>query len=138
MRAALEGRAGELFAANATDEQIARLSDVADRMADAARAEPPEVTLGSVAEFYQVLFDGSCNRVCAQFIQSLNSRISMFRRMSIASHGRSEAMMDEVENMVSAARARDAGRLKQACIEHVEAAGRAAVSQLAAQVQQAG
>jgi DNA-binding GntR family transcriptional regulator len=130
VRAALEGLAGELFAANATDQQIAELRAIAARMAEAARDDPPDVTLEVVSEFYQVLFDGSQNKVCAHFIQSLNSRISMFRRMSIASRGRSVAMMDEIARIVAAAVARDAEALKRACIAHVEAAGTAAMSQL--------
>ncbi len=130
VRAALEGLAGELFARNATDQHMAQLEDIAGRMATAARESTVEVTLNIVAEFYQILFDGSCNQVCAQFVQSLNSRISMFRRMSISSDGRSEAMMDEIEKIVAAALARDAEGLKKACIAHVEAAGAAAMSQL--------
>ncbi len=137
VRAALEGLAGELFAVNATDHHVSQLGLVAERMAEAARNSPPDVTLGIIAEFYQVLFEGSRNQVCAQFIESLNSRISMFRRMSIASQGRPVAMMQEIEEIVRAAVARDAERLKQACIAHVEAASAAAISQLAASAEEA-
>ena len=132
VRAALEGLAGELFAVNASDQHIARLREIAATMAQAVRESTLEVTLGTITEFYQVLFDGSRNQVCAQFIQSLNSRISMFRRMSIASEGRYEAMMKEIDDIVSAAFARDAEGLKRACIAHVEAAGAAVMSQLKA------
>ena len=138
VRAALEGLAGELFAAKASDQQIAELRRASERMADAVRAGQAGATLEIVAEFYKVLFDGSDNRVCAQFLQSLNSRISMLRRLSIASAGRSVAMLAEVDAIVDAAVRRDADALKRACIAHVEAACAAAMSQLAAEAEEAG
>lgn len=132
VRAALEGLAGALFAANATDRQIEDLRNAAQRMSEASLAGQADATLAIVAEFYQVLFEGSGNRVCAQFLGSLNSRIAMWRRLSIASAGRSVAMMEEVDRIVRAAVERDADELKQACIAHVEAAGAAAMHQLTA------
>ena len=132
VRAALEGLAGELFATNASDRHIQDLRQAADEMAVAAGTGEPETTLGIVAKFYQVLFDGSQNQVCAQFIQSLNTRIYMFRRMSLASEGRTGAMMKEVEDIVAAATARDAEGLKRACIAHVEGACAAVMRQMSA------
>ena len=130
VRSALEGLVGELFATHASDDEIAELRRIARLMADAARRDRPEVTLAIVADFYKVLFDGARNQVCAQFIQSLNARISMFRRLSLASEGRAETMMIEVENIVDAAAARDPDALRRACIEHVEGACSAVMRQL--------
>lgn len=135
VRAALEGLVGELFALNASDEHIAELSAIAETMAQAAQHDRPETTLEIVAKFYRVLFDGANNQVCAQFIQSLNARISMFRRLSLASDGRAETMMREVGEVVNAARRRDAQALKTACIEHVEGACAAVMSQLDSKVE---
>ena len=132
VRAALEGLAGELFATNATDRHIRDLRDAAEEMAAAAVAGEPETTLAIVAKFYQVLFEGSQNQVCAQFIQSLNTRIYMFRRMSLSSEGRIETMMKEVEDIVAAATKRDAEGLKRACIAHVEGACSAVMRQMSA------
>jgi len=132
VRAALEGLAGELFATNATDRHIQDLRDAAEEMAVAARAGEPETTLAIVAKFYQVLFEGSQNQVCAQFIQSLNTRIYMFRRMSLSSEGRTVTMMKEVEDIVAAATKRDAEGLKRACIAHVEGACSAVMRQMSA------
>lgn len=136
VRAALEGLAGELFATNATDRQIQDLRDAADEMAVAAVTGEPEATLGIVAKFYQVLFGGSQNQVCAQFIDSLNTRIYMFRRMSLSSEGRTEAMMKEVEDIVAAATLRDAEGLKRACIAHVEGACAAVMRQMSADAEE--
>lgn len=132
VRASLEGLAGELFAANASDAHIDALCQAADEMESAVRTGDPETTLGYINKFYQVLFDGSHNQVCAQFIQLLNTRISNFRRMTLSHGSRSEAMMKEVGDIVDAAIARDATRLKQACIAHVQGACAALMPQLTA------
>lgn len=130
VRAVLEGLVGELFAANATGQHIEDLRQAAEEMAISAHRDDVRATLVIVAKFYQVLFDGSGNRVCAQFIQSLNTRIYTFRRMSIASKGRADDMMKEVERIVDAATRRDGDALRNACIAHVEAACTAVMRQM--------
>ena len=130
VRAALEGLAGELFATNAADRQIAELKRTAEEMQVAATKNVPTTTLRIISKFYEVLFEGADNQVCAQFIQSLNARISMFRRMTLSTRSRNEPMMAEIEEIVAAATARDPARLKQACIAHVDGAYEAVMSQL--------
>jgi DNA-binding GntR family transcriptional regulator len=130
VRASLEGLAGELFAQHATDKQIDDLRKATRKMARLSNTKNPAAILKVVEQFYQIIFDGAQNPVCTQFVQSLNTRISMFRHMSIASEGRHSVMMDEVNNIMDAADERDADKLKQACIAHVEGACQAALSQL--------
>jgi DNA-binding GntR family transcriptional regulator len=132
VRAALEGLVGGLFAANATARHIEDLRQVAEEMSVSAHKDDAKTVLDIVAKFYQVLFDGSGNQICAQFIQSLNTRIYTFRRMSLASEGRADAMMKEVERIVDAATRRDGDALGKACIAHVEAAGAAVMRQMSA------
>jgi len=131
VRAVLEGLVGELFARQASDEQIEELSRLAVEMDRVSRKRDPTTTLEVVAKFYRVLFEGANNSVCEQFIGSLTSRIAMFRRLSLDSDGRRDTMMAEVEQIVAAARARDPGALKQACINHVNGACSAVMKQLA-------
>ena len=132
VRAVLEGLVGGLFAASATDQDIEDLRQVAEEMAISAHKDDAKVVLEIVAKFYQVLFNGSGNQICAQIIQSLNTRIYTFRRMSLASEGRADAMMKEVERIVDAATRRDGDALGKACFAHVEAAGAAVMSQMPA------
>ncbi len=132
VRAVLEGLVGGLFAASATDQDIEDLRQVAEEMAISAHKDDAKVVLEIVAKFYQVLFKGSGNQICAQIIQSLNTRIYTFRRMSLASEGRTDAMMKEVERIVDAATRRDGDALGKACFAHVEAAGAAVMSQMPA------
>lgn len=132
VRAVLEGLVGEEFARHASDAHLAELKRLGREMAASARRDAPEATLAIISAFYDVLFAGCGNRVCAQILQSLNTRISIFRRLSLSSKGRPKAMIREVEAIVSAAVARDEAAMRQACIGHVEGACRAVLSQLAA------
>lgn len=132
VRAVLEGLVGEEFARFATAGQVSELKRLGKEMAASARRDPPETTLGIISAFYAVLFAGSGNTVCAQILKSLNTRISIFRRLSLSSKGRPKAMIREVEAIVAAAVARDGAAMKDACIRHVDAACRAVLAQLEA------
>ncbi len=131
VRSSLEGLAGELFARHATDEHIRNLRKTAEEMADAVARDHSEATLIEIIErFYEVLLDGSQSKVCAQFIRSLNTRISMFRRVGLNDAERRSGMMNDIDEIVRAAEERNAGALKQACIRHVERAGAIVMQQL--------
>lgn len=132
VRAVLEGLVGEEFARHARPEHLAELRRLGKEMAASARRDPPEATLAIITDFYAVLFSGSGNKVCAQILQSLNTRISIFRRLSLSSKGRPRAMIREVEAIVAAAVARDEAAMKDACIRHVDAACQAVLARLAA------
>jgi len=130
VRASLEGLAGELFAQNASDSHMRDLEQTAKRMSSAAAENDPAKTLAIINKFYEVLFDGARNQVCAQFIETLNARISMFRHMTLSTRSRDETMMREIFEIVEAAKLRDSQRLKNACIAHVEGAYEALLTQL--------
>lgn len=130
VRASLEGLVGELFAIRASDQDIDDLSATVIKMGRISGAKNPGAMLEVVEQFYQIIFSGAQNHVCSQLVQSLNTRMSVLRRMSLASQGRHGVMMDEVHRILEAAIARDPEKLKQACIAHVEGACQAALSQL--------
>lgn len=130
VRAALEGLAGELFATSASDEQISRLAEIGGRIATAARQAAPEPILAEIEAFFGVLYEGSGSRTAAELVRRLNTRISIFRRLALADGERRRAMLRDVESIVAAAQARDAEALRQACIDHVQAASAAVMNQL--------
>ena len=130
VRASLEGLAGELFSIRASDRHIEDLCETARKMGRISVTNNTASMLEIVERFYQIIFDGAKNPVCAQFVQSLNTRISMLRRMSLASEGRHTIMMAEVDKIIEAAIARDSEKMKQACISHVEGACQAALWKL--------
>jgi len=130
VRAALEGLAGELFAANATDQQIGELRRVADEVGASAKAGEFDRVLEIKSLFYDVIFAGAGNDTLAQVIHSLNTRVWILRRMSLMSPNRNILMMDEVEEIVAAAEARDPVRTRAACIRHIENASLLVIPQL--------
>ncbi|MEH6475718.1 MAG: GntR family transcriptional regulator [Sneathiella sp.] len=129
VRASLDGLAGELFVLRASDAQLKNLRDAATNIARLSNREP-QFILDAVAEFYQIIFDGAQNPVCAQFIKSLNTRIAFLRRISLASIGRWEAMLQELECIVPAAETRNAEAMRQASVAHIEVAYQAVLPQL--------
>lgn len=130
VRAVLDGLAGELFASNATDQMVDRLRRVAEDLDKAAVEADPREIVAIKSRFYEILFSGAQNDVCAQLILSLNSRVWLLRRMSLTSPGRTVTMMEEVWRIVDAAVARDPAAMKAACIAHVESACAAALPEL--------
>lgn len=130
VRAALEGLAGELFAAKATDQLIERLRRIAAELGEAAAEADPRRIVAIKSRFYEVIFAGAQNDVCAQMIELLNSRVWLLRRISLASPGRTVKMMEEVRRIVDAAAARDPSEMKEACVAHVKSACAAVLPQL--------
>lgn len=122
VRASLEGLAGALFAENATGAQIERLSMVVDELSEATRNMNANEILDIKSRFFEVMFEGAQNEVCARMVRSLNSRVWILRRMSLTSPGRAVKMMDEVRRIVEAAVARDPQAMRDACAAHVESA----------------
>jgi DNA-binding GntR family transcriptional regulator len=119
VRAALEGLAGELFAKNATDDLIEQLAEVARDMDAAARQPNPEAVLNIKTRFYAVVFAGAGNDILARMINSLSSRVALLRRISLTSPNRGEKMMQEVQRIIDAAKARDPEGMRDACVAHV-------------------
>ncbi len=130
VRAALEGLAGELFTLRASERHIADLQRTAKQLVKLSPNTDPKRILEIVKRLYQILFDGAQNPVCANIVESLNSRISILRHKSLASPGRHQIMLEEVHKIVDAAKKRDPEQLKQALIDHVSGASQAALSQL--------
>ena len=130
VRAALEGLACEKFARDASDQDVARLQDAFVRISRVAKKNDHRKILAVKAEFYRIIFEGSKSKICQGLVTSLTMRIEMLRRMSLASSGRNKAMMLELQLLVEAAIARDGEAMKKACIEHIQSAMSAAISQL--------
>lgn len=127
VRAELEGLAAELFAQNASDEQLARLrarfEDVAievDRVEEAG----PFAVLDAKNALYEVLFEGSCNEVLRQTVSILQRRVNQLRAQTLSTPGRPAQSLEEIRVLVEALERRDAPAARIAATTHVEAAAR--------------
>lgn len=138
VRASLEGLAGALFAENATDAQIERLSMIVEELFEAIRDMDSGEILNIKSRFFEVMFEGAQNDVCAQMVRSLNTRVWILRRMSLMSPGRAVKMMDEVRRIVEAAVARDPRAMQEACAAHVESAAAEVLPALVRAEEEAG
>jgi DNA-binding GntR family transcriptional regulator len=130
VRAVLEGLVGELFAVNAAGPALDRLRHAAAAIRACARKPGSANTLAAIERFYDVLFEGAANAVCAQLVRSLNSRIAAFRRLSLNDPERRRQMMRDIEEIVAAAARRDEPGLREGCSRHVAAAFRSVERQL--------
>lgn len=126
VRALLEGQAGYLFAARASKEQIAAMSQALKRFEEAARADNAESRLLHTDEFYNVMLNGCGNAVIADLLTGVHARINFLRARSMSQQGRSSESARELRRILNAIAAGDAEKARDACIEHVRRAASAA------------
>lgn len=129
VRASLEGLAGELFAANASDAQVERmvawLSDMEEKRRDGDVAGLEETK----DEFYRLLFAGAGNEVLADSLGTLHRRIGVFRRYAFEDQGRIDITLEDLRRIVDRLRHRDVVGAGRACADHVRLAGRLALAE---------
>jgi DNA-binding GntR family transcriptional regulator len=130
IRSLVEGFAGEQFAVNASNQQIAQLEAIVKAFEKAARNPRRDELVGLKAQFYDCLMEGSGNKFARQFLTLLHNRINMLRATSMVQPGRLEHSVAELKEIIDAVRARDAERAGQACRDHINAAAAAALSVL--------
>lgn len=129
VRAALEGPACARFADLATDEDIASLEQAYAQLDKAVQQNDRAGILQAKAAFYQTLFHGSGCVISQSIVASLNVRIEVLRRMSIARTGRYPQMIAEIGSIVDAARGRNGAAMRESCIAHLKSAAAAALEQ---------
>lgn len=127
VRGALEALAASLFAADATDEEIA---DLKEAVAD-VRAAYDSGDVGRMLErkqvFYDILIDGSRNTIIRSTLSTLNDRINNLRRLSLGSPDRTRKSIVEIETILEAITKRDAKKAFAASEAHVKEAAKAAL-----------
>lgn len=127
VRENLEGLAGTLFAANATQKQADAMIRLLNRM-------ETDFVNGTVAarekikaEFYALLLKGGGNDVLAETLAIIHGRVALFRRYAFVDEKRVAIAMNELRRIVDAvAVKRNAELARKACEEHVRLAGKLA------------
>jgi DNA-binding GntR family transcriptional regulator len=131
VRAALEGLAGRLFAVRATDAQIGDLRAVADAMVGAVANDELFRLVSLKDRFYDALFAGAGNSEVERMTGTLRARMTMLRSRTLASPGRAQQTLDEIQAIIAAVADRDPDRAESACRAHVSAAATIALDLLA-------
>ncbi|TCT05057.1 GntR family transcriptional regulator [Aquabacter spiritensis] len=130
VRAALEALAARLFVECASDDQVTQLSRAVADLALAYRAQDVERILAAKQVFYDVLLDGTGNNVIRSLLRSLNDRITMLRRLTLASPARARQSIREIRSLLAAIKRRDAEEAYRLSQHHIEQAAKIALKDL--------
>jgi DNA-binding GntR family transcriptional regulator len=128
VRQVLERLAGEEFARNATTMQIHELHACLASMRTNAVKKNPRALLQCKNRFYDLLAEGSGNPVVGQMMTLLRNRVTILRRFTLASPGRTAQSIKELEAIVKAVEARNPTKAGQMCAIHIGKAAKIAVA----------
>lgn len=113
IRAVLEGLAARLFTENANDSQVQKLELSLRKVVAAYETGEPEKILETKNHFYDALFAGAHSHTLSSMIGMLHGRIRRWRAIGLSHPSRSRKRQDEslrnLQTMLNAVRARDAG-----------------------------
>jgi DNA-binding GntR family transcriptional regulator len=132
IRGALEALAAQLFALNATDAQVAGLESSVKTLESAYQRRDIEVIVAAKRRFYEILIDGSGNSMIASVLNKMNARITMLRKVSLASPERWPSSIREIRAVVKAIKKRDPDAAFAASQRHIQQAAKEALKTLRA------
>lgn len=127
VRGILESQACIGFVLRASSGHVRKLEAVFARLKAAAEAGDVNATLVHSGEFYDVILEGSGNKILSSMLKLLHNRIVLLRRTSMSEAGRLPETLDELTQMFNALRSRDESAASKASIHHVRQASRAAL-----------
>jgi DNA-binding GntR family transcriptional regulator len=130
VRSELEALASELFAVNATENDLRDIRAALKQLKAAANGNDATLRLAAKREFYNCLVRGGGNEVLGQTLNLLNSRMTLLRVTSMQRRGRWQKSVQELGVLVEALAARDAAAARTAAVTHVANAAQAALEVL--------
>jgi len=132
VREELEGLACQLFAENASDNQLAALQTSFRSLKRALTRGTALERLTAKNAFYQCLLDGAGNEALTNTLRLINSRVMLLRSMSLQAPGRAVHSVAELSNLLQALIQRDAQAARLAGSLHVRNAANVAIGILKA------
>lgn len=130
VRGALEALAAKLFAASASDRQIADLEASLERLEAAYATCDVEKIIEAKKEFYDILLEGSGNSIIPSILSMMNARITQLRRVSLSSPKRAAVSIREIRAVLKAIKHRDPEAAFKATLHHIEQAAKVALASL--------
>lgn len=127
VRGVLEAQACVGFVLRASSNQVHRLGEIFGELRKAAEAGDVERTLDLSTDFYDLILEGSANKVLSSMLKLLHNRIVFLRRTSLSDASRLPEMLDELTHMFNALCARDEVAASKASLHHVRSAARTAL-----------
>lgn len=138
LRCVLEGLIVQLFTLNAKAKDIRALERALEENRRVLEEGELQQVIDSVQGFYDVLLEGSGNRIAATQLRQLQARISYLRATSVSQANRRGASSEEMERMVEAIKSGDPLAAHQASVDHVRAAAKVALDYLKSKQDEAG
>lgn len=120
VRAALEGTAARLAAANRTADELRELHDALLNV-DTHFTSSADL-LPAKERFYRALIAAGHNEIIGEQLQAVQARISQLRRVTLSMPHRGRRMVEELRRVVNAVAAQDENGAYLASLEHVAAA----------------
>ncbi len=130
VRGALEALAAQLFAAQASDGQVAELVAAVQVLEQVYKARDVDRIVEAKRRFYAILFQGSGNSMIASILNTMNARITMLRRVSLSSPKRGPASLREIRAVLAAIKRRDPQAAYEASLRHIQQAAKVALASL--------
>jgi DNA-binding GntR family transcriptional regulator len=127
VRGTLEAQACVGFVLRASSSHVRKLQAVFSQLKPAAEAGDVDRTLELSGDFYDVILEGSGNKILSSMLKLLHNRIVLLRKTSMSEMGRLPETLDELTQMFNALCARDESAASKASIHHVRQASRAAL-----------
>lgn len=130
VRGALEALAAQLFASQASDEQVQQLEAAVRVLDQAYKDADVDRIVEAKRRFYGVLFEGSGNSMIPTILNTMNARITMLRRVSLSSPKRGPASIREIRAVLNAIKKRDPQGAYDASLNHIIQAAKVALASL--------
>jgi DNA-binding GntR family transcriptional regulator len=119
IRAALEGTAASLAAQRMTDEELAGLDAVLERMERATARHAKHATVRESDSFHQTIHQGARSPRLVAILHQLYGQIAHFRKITLAIPGRADQASEGHHHLVEVLRRRDADEADRMMRQHV-------------------
>ena len=120
VRKILEAQACKVFAERADQKDVDDLKKTFKALEWEINAGKSDNLIDFKEDFYQILLEGSKNKLLSSMHSSLRARITFLRKTSLTSPGRARKSLEEIRKIVSAIERRDATAAWEYSIVHVE------------------
>jgi DNA-binding GntR family transcriptional regulator len=133
VRAALESLVIERFVERATPDQVKRLGQTVEDLAEvSAHTHDIREILAAKDRFYAVAIEGARSAALQQLLEGIQARVQVLRATSLSEAGRALEVVGELRAIVAAVEARDARKAASLTADHVRTAAKTALSSLRA------
>ncbi len=133
LRALLESAAAQAAAAVANANDLAKMSNALDLIADAYARKDFHTVLGATNGFYEAMFMCAHKSVAWDMVQRLNGRISWLRSLTVSSVDRGSTGPMQMQKILGAIKIGDGPAAAAACRDHLATAGEIAKRLIAAE-----